>query len=197
MTNNDVGSASFPERVGGSEVLEELADDMLRVLERLNRLEEGQAKFTRIGEDMGSGITAANRSVEALRRDLLTDRKALAIRGVVAQVAPALESLSCMRDGLDPNADPRVRSQLHSIVTVLENLLLGMEVQPFTPQPGDPFDAHRMESAGYAEGPKDTVVHPVHRGYVAGQIVIRPAVVLIGNILSESSVSADSNSEEL
>jgi molecular chaperone GrpE (heat shock protein) len=195
MTDHADPNVSAP-RGTVDQVLEELAEDMLAVLERMSRLEEGQLRSSRSAEELSAAVASANRAVDAIRRDLLSDRKALAIKSVVAQVAPALESLSCMREGIDSDADPRVRSQFHSITAILENLLLGMGLQSFTPQAGDLFDANRMESAGYAEGPQGTVIQPVHHGYMAGQIIIRPATVLIGNISGTSTESSDSTSEE-
>jgi len=194
-------SKDLPVTPGGAAhiVLEELAEDMLRVLERLSRIEGGQAQtlsyFEQMAGNLTAGIASMNRVVEGVRRDFLAERKALAIRDVAGQVAPALESLSCMRDGLDADADSGVRSQLRSITTMLENLMTGMGLQPFTPRIGDPFDPQRMESAGYADGPQGAVIQVIHGGYLAGQVVLRPASVLLGKSSPESPDSTGTNKE--
>jgi molecular chaperone GrpE (heat shock protein) len=157
--------------------LEELADDMLAVMQRLAQIEQRQIT---LDEDVRGCASATTRSHEVLRRDLIGEQNTLALRQFVNTVAPALDSLVAMHQGLDSRDDARMQAQLTGVIAILENVLLGMGFRVFLPAAGEPFDAVRMESVGDREGAPGMVAETVRPGYLAGSLVIRPAAVLIG-----------------
>ncbi len=55
-----------------------------------------------------------------------------------------------------------------------------------------PFDPEKHEAVGPAPGPEGQVVHLVQRGYMLGDRVIRPAMVMVGSGQAQAS---DSESE--
>src|SRR4051794_165924 len=82
--------------------LEELADDMLGVMQRLEQIEQRQVTLDESVRALGSGAT---RSIDALRRDLIGEHRALSLRQFANAVGPALDSLITVRRGIDPRED--------------------------------------------------------------------------------------------
>jgi molecular chaperone GrpE (heat shock protein) len=165
-----------PESGGAAAVdslAQEIAEDMLNVLERLSAIE-------RLVRDQA-------RASEALRRDLVGAHRALAVRSVFDAVASALDSLESVRLGLGPDAPGRAHTQLGLAASVLNILLQTLGFERFDVVPGEQFLPDRMECLGYAEGEPGRVLEVVRAGYCTGELVVRPAGVLIADPAARNS----------
>jgi molecular chaperone GrpE (heat shock protein) len=170
---------------GADTTLEELAQDMLDLLERVSAVQDQQtqldAGLERINQAIQDASSEQRRVLGRLHRDLLGDWKAAAAHSVFRAVAPALDSLSAMREALDPKPDERVRMQADAVVVTLGNLLLSLGYEVFSATVGEEFAPDRMESLGYADGAPGIVLACVRPGYTANGTVVRPAGVLIAD----------------
>jgi len=189
---------SRAEREDGVEpLLEELAEDMLDLLGAVRAIEERQrdlaTRLDRIEQGLGRETAAASQAIDSLRRDLLGERRAQAVRQAFEVVAPALESLRGQLDGLRLGEDARIRGQLRAAVSALSNLLHGLGFEAFEALPGEPFDPERMECLGFAEGPPGVVLEAVRHGFRSGEIVMRPAGVLLA---APAAIDAETNQGE-
>lgn len=168
-----------------NESMEELADDMLALLKRVKTLEEQQTETLSRLELLRTSLVAAAESTaresDALRRELLGERKHLAMMSAFLAVAPGLERLQIMRGELDPAKDRRTLDQLHAVVETLSTMLRGLGFTQFEAQANEPFDSTRMECVGFDRGEPNVVLKCVRAGFLAGQTVVRPAGVLIAN----------------
>jgi molecular chaperone GrpE (heat shock protein) len=161
-----------PPRDATAQILEELADDMLRLRERLDRLDAS----------LRESVAGLARSVSAIHRDLLSERRALAARHAFDAVLPVLDSLRLMRSGLQSaGTGGDIRAQLTGVILALTQLLQGLGFAEFEAQVGEKFDPARMQCAGYAKGEVGVVLAAVQPGYRAHDIVVRPAGVLIAD----------------
>jgi len=174
-----------------AEAIEEIAEDTLHLMERVGAID------TRLGglaEQVGrmvqlleERLTVDARAVDQLRRDLLGERRAQSARQSFDTVAPAIDALRVMHDGLDPLADERTRVQVAGVLGVLRGLLQRLGFVEFAAEPGLAFDPARMERLGEADGPAGRVVATVQPGYLVHDAVARPAGVLVGRSAPESA----------
>ena len=166
-------------------VLEDLADDLLHLVKRVGAIEGRLTDMsTRVDELLQIARDQASvnaRAVDAMRRDLLADRRTQAVRHAFDAVSPILDGLGAMQAALDPLSDDRLRAQLAAIMASLRSLLQGLGFVEFHAAAGEAFDPARMRVAGYAAGPADVVLASLHPGYLADGTVARPAGVLIAD----------------
>jgi molecular chaperone GrpE (heat shock protein) len=159
-------------------------DPLADLTARLDRLEQAQAwlvhRLDQVDALIREGDRGVVRELDGLRRELMGDRKAAAAFAVLGAVAPALEQLRAVLEGLGPEADPAVARQLAWAADVLLMPLRTLGFDEFTPEPGDPFDPTRMQCEGTAEGPPDRVVRTTRPGYRCRDAVSLPARVLVG-----------------
>jgi molecular chaperone GrpE (heat shock protein) len=169
--------------------LEEIAEDMLDVLQRLGNLERSVQELRRTVDESGS---QQRRILDQIRSEVAGDRKSVATRVVFDQVAAALDSLELLGRGLDATRDQSAYAQVTAAVATLANVLLALGYQRFDISRGDPFDSNRMQCFGYAVGEQGVVLEALHPGYSSANIVIRPARVLIADpatALNDTSTS--------
>jgi len=167
-----------------ADALEEIAEDLLDLLRRQRAMEEAQ-------QELAARLATIERTLQALRRDLLEERKALAGRHAFDAVAPLVDSLRLTLAGLGEESDRTVRAPIAAVVGSLSNLLQGLGVVAFDVEAGEPFDALRMECLGYADGPPGVVIEMAQPGYRAGETVVRPAGVLIADPSRPAGSSAE------
>jgi molecular chaperone GrpE (heat shock protein) len=173
--------------------LEEIAEDMVHVLERLRSIEQVQhellGKVERINEQFAGDMKATRQSLNAMRRDLLGQNKTQATRHAFDTTIPVLDSTKALLDGLAGEADAKVAAQLSAVISALSNLLQGLGYERFDAAVGEPFDPNRMECLGFANGEPGIVLEAVRPGYRAGGSVARPAGVWIAepNLKEETS----------
>lgn len=180
MSDSGSGPTLPPEAAAG---IDELAEDMVELLRRLKDLEragaELGARLERIEEQVVAGGQEIGRTVDALRRDLIEERRAMTSRHAFDAVCPVLDSLRATRDSLPDGVDEVVRDQLAAVISTLSTLLQGLGFARFDVEEGAAFDPARMECVGYAEGTPGVVVRAVRPGFAVGEAVVRPAGVLI------------------
>ncbi len=154
-------------------------------MEELKRdVSELKATLERVEDLVQSNARSLARSVSQLRDDLVGERRALAAQSVFAALADRIDQMRQMRDGLDRTRDARMLAQLEAVLESLAVILRALGFAEFAASPGDAFDPHSMQSAGYAAGPEGVVVGSVLSGYRVGQFVLRPATVTIGELIS-------------
>jgi molecular chaperone GrpE len=147
--------------------LEEIAEDMLDILERLNSIERQ--------------VREQGRAIETFRTEAWGQSRALSMRYLFDAVAPAIDTLQVLARGLDPAIGAGGYQQVISAAATLNIVLQTLGFQRFDAAAGDPFDPARMECLGYAEGLPGRVLEMIRQGYAAGEIVVRPAGVLIAD----------------
>jgi molecular chaperone GrpE (heat shock protein) len=176
-------AAAPRERDPREDTLEELAEDMVEVLSRLKALEERQQDHLRLTEQLRQEVNALNlthgREIDALRRDLLGQRQALAALDSFKAIAPWLDSLRHMHRKFHPKRDVKMRQHLQPVINALALAIQGLGFEEFQAQVGENFDPRRMSCTGYAKGEAGVVLGLDHPGYRVGEVVVRPAGVIL------------------
>jgi len=177
-------SRAKPKEKDASEIVEEIADDMLHVLERIGALEEkintNTAKIMELQESYARGFKSYGMELEKLKDALLSERKALRARSVLNAILPALETLQITRKAYKPQEDSAVVNQISALINMLRSTIQSLGFEPFEAQPGDAFDPFSMQCLDYAEGEEGKVVRTEKEGYKAGDTVVKPSGVVLG-----------------
>lgn|GEM_PF-4527898 len=167
-----------------AENVEELAEDMVDVRTRLDRIEQKHSETVALLQSLHASIQgsvqAQVRELDALRRDLLSERNAFASKSAFNAIVPSLDSLRAMADGLSPDQDERMPAQLKGVVSSLSEIVRMLGYSEFSVAVGEPFDPGAMQCVGYQQGRDDVVEHLIRPGYRVGDAVVRPADVVIG-----------------
>jgi molecular chaperone GrpE (heat shock protein) len=185
------GSAPAAE-AGASAAGEETAspDRLADLTARVYQVQQAQAwlaqRLDEIDSAFQEAVRGVAREVGQLRRELLGDRKAAAVSAVLNALVPALEQLRSVRDRLEGGADALVARQLSWAADVLALPLRSLNIEEFSPGPGEPFDPLRMHCDGVSDGPKGAVVRTTRPGYRCQQTVLLPARVLVGRAAAPS-----------
>lgn len=168
------------------ESLEEIAEDMLNLLQRVKSIEERQVHLSAQVEQLQQALPqmarAQSQEISTLRTDILGDRKSQAGLSVCKALIPWLDSLRTMRAKL-PKKDKqgsRLRPQLNVIIDAVTMMVQSLGFQEFHATPGEPFDPKRMECTGYLPGKPGVVLETERPGYLGGDIIVRPAGVRLG-----------------
>ncbi len=171
--------------VAQGDALEEIAEDMEDVIQRLGRLEqqtqETASAVAALRDVIAEHSSYQHRLVESVRSDLSEGRKGLALRSVFDPAAGALDQLEAIRKGFDPQKEQAVYGQVSAATSTLSNLLQSLGFTRFVPELGDPFDPTRMQCLGYAQGKPGVVLQVLRPGYLAGETLVRPSGVLIAD----------------
>jgi molecular chaperone GrpE (heat shock protein) len=174
-----------PGATGKEELIEEIADDMLTLLQKIKDIESAQrdmlARLEQIEHTARESSRFHGRELDSLRRDLLGERKAMSAMTVFNTVVPTLDSLRAMHGKLHHSKDARTRQQLDAVIQAIGVALRGLGFAEFEAAKGEPFDPSRMECLGYAKGEPGVVLDTLRPGYLAQETVIRPAGVLIAD----------------
>ncbi|HKQ91592.1 MAG TPA: nucleotide exchange factor GrpE [Blastocatellia bacterium] len=160
------------------ELLEEITEDMLEMLRRLKNVEE---RLEQVEQLMRESSRSQAREIDALRRDLLGERKAINAMSVFNALIPTLESLRAMHTKLNHAKDVRMRAQADAVIQAMSMALRGLGFVEFQVTKGEPFDPSRMECLGFVKGEQGIVLDAVRKGYMANETIVRPAGVLIAD----------------
>ncbi len=177
------------------ELAEELAEDMLRLMERMKRLD---AKQEQLYEQMSSvqQTLQENRKQSAiemnqLRQELLGERKALAVRSVFNAIAPMLDALRAMRRALEDTPENNtLQAQLNTVTSSLTNIIQSLGYVEFQVEVGASFDPFQMECLSYGAGEPNTVLEIVRPGYRTENMIVRPCGVVIAQVTTLKSSQA-------
>jgi molecular chaperone GrpE (heat shock protein) len=193
--------AAEPSSAGAPEAPATPAPDPLAdVVGRLHQVLQGQAWLAYRLDQLETAIQKAarvqTRELEALRRELLGDRKGAASFAILNAVVPALEQLRAVRDRLDAGADSVVLRQLARAADVLALPLRSPGFEEFRLEPGEPFDPARMHCDGTDDGPAGLVIRTARPGYLCQKTVILPARVLVGRPGGPNTPSPENSPDE-
>lgn len=154
-------SAEIPQ---GGDALAEMEAERDRYLDALQRL---KAEF------------------DNYRKRVDRDREAAKVAGVQSLVGDLLPIIDNLERALGASAEAHIRQILEGVEMVrgqLASVLAGRGVEPITSPEGQPFDPEvhdavtQVPSVEHDDG---TVVHVVEKGYRMGDVVIRPAKVVV------------------
>jgi molecular chaperone GrpE (heat shock protein) len=177
------------------ELAEEIAEDMLRLLERMKRLETMQDQLS---EQIGLVQLALQESrkhtvaeISILRQELLGERKAFAVRGAFNAILPTLDALRAMHHALaEAPENAIVRAQLYAIISSLVNVIQSLGFVEFQVETGVSFDPSQMECLGYQEGEPDTVLEMIRPGYKIENAIIRPCGVFLARAPQNTQIQS-------
>ncbi len=167
-----------------AEVLNEIADDVLAVRRQIRDLETGQqslgAKIDASQETWSQSAHTIAKEIDGLRRELLGERRHLALADLFGEVLPLVDRLKIMRAELNAKRDARMIAQVDGVVESLTSCLRRLGCRELNVAVGAPFDPSRMECVSYVnQGEPGVVLGVVQNGYVCGQVVLRPATVKV------------------
>jgi len=131
--------------------------------------------------------------------DERANERALYNRTLVLNMLPALDDLERGLAALD--AETATQGWVEGMRQVQRKFvgaLAASGVQPIEAE-DQIFDPHLHEAVGQLDGPADTVVRVLQRGYLIGDRVLRPAMVMVGNGVQPSGsaepAATDADSE--
>ena len=163
--------------------LEELAEDMVGLLRRMQSLDESlsatAARSERIESRMEELAVSNGRALDALRRDTVGERRHLAAVGVLDAMIPWMDALAGHARRCDEDGSAETAQQIHTTLELLSAMLRTLGFVALEIRVGDPFDPRCMQSVAYADGKPGTVVDIVGPGYTSDDAVVRPARVLV------------------
>ena len=172
--------------VDNADQLDEIAEDMLDLLTRVRKIENGQLEMQSRLEHVARSQAMA---VDALRNDLLGERKAFVGRSAFSAIMTAIDSFKTMSAGLDPTEDQRTIAQLTAVVSSLTTVVQSLGFFEFTVSEGEPFDPNRMECLGVEVGEPGVVLKVGRLGYATETTVVRPCGVFIADPASGNETS--------
>jgi molecular chaperone GrpE (heat shock protein) len=166
-------------------LMSEIADDLLSLMKMVQALDARTAALAANVERIGALQEQATRSqsmeLEKTKEALLSDRKEYIARSTFSALRPALESLEYLREGAEERGeDPALIRQTQTLIDILRGVSQALGYQTLTAAPGDEFDPHTMECAGYSAGAAGKVVRIDKPGYRAGSVLVRPCSVILG-----------------
>lgn len=184
-----------------AEHLEELADDMLNLLRRMIKVEEGQQTILTLLAQQGTASAQSARTiareVDTLRRDMVGDRKHIATTSVFNELIPLIDRFQTMCAHLDGEADLRMRSQIEGVLDTLSACLRRLGCEEFAAASGSAFDPSRMQCEAYVdEGEPGHVAATVKPGYLFGEFVLRPATVTVTTVPPAANEGTGDESDE-
>jgi molecular chaperone GrpE (heat shock protein) len=178
-----------------TKLVEEVAEDMLEVTRRLKHIETQQSlvleHLTALENKIQEHSMTTAREVAALRGVVSGEQKGALTRGAFNAVVTSLDFVRSMKKGLENEVDVRMIRQFEAIELSLESAIQGLGFLEIEVAPQDLFDPGRMECLGYEPGKSGLVTSFVRPGYAIGNIVIRPAGVLIANPDTENETKEE------
>lgn len=181
-------------------VLDELADDMLEVIKKINQIE---SRVSALGalvqyqqQMLEGGVASIVMEMNRLKENLLSDRKEFAMRSSLNAILPSLESLGYIEEMYRDDGDARPQKQCELIKNVLTGLIRTMGYREFESKVGSDFDPYTMASAGNEEGEPGKVLRVAWPGYLFGQSVVKPCGVILGKKKSSQNSDQPSSTTE-
>lgn len=138
-------------------------------------------------DDQAAGLTADlqrlqaefinyKRRAEAERADVL----AYAKTGVVRQFLAVRDTFDAELAHRPATIDPQWAASIDAIRSQFDGVLKNLGVERFV-SVGQPFDPHRHEAVA-SQGSGDIVVAEMAPGYQLGDLILRPAMVKVGDV---------------
>lgn len=174
-----------------NERLEEIAEDLFELRDRIKAIERGQQRILQQLADVLNTFIASRKSgyrqFEKLRKELLGEKNTRVVSNTLRSIVSNLDSLREMRQGLNRRKDQRLSKQLLAVESSLGTIVQGLGFEEFHVIKGEPFDPGRMECLGYQKGKTSTVLKVIRAGYRTNESVFRPAGVYIADPADESN----------
>lgn len=197
----DVGSSGFfsdTQRAsdsGAAALQEELAEDMLDLMKKVSALDVKLSALVAVVMQLQASLEAATRvqglEIEKLKEALISERKELIGRSTFNAVMPAIESLRFLEDmQAGRKALPQLTKQTQNLLDVLTGITQALGYRPVEVLNGEAFDPYTMECVGYVPGEQGKVVRMERSGYKAGNVMVRPCRVYLGQGAAVPPVSA-------
>ena len=168
-----------------AEHLEELAEDTVSLLRRMQALEESLAGIEKRVDEVLLGMddlrVSHARALDALRRDSIGDRRHMAAVGVLDAMMAWMDALAAQGRRTGDEGSPEAAQHTAVTLDLLAAMLRSMGFVPLEVAVGDPFDPARMQCVGYADGRPGVVLAIAGPGYSSDGATVRPARVLIAN----------------
>jgi molecular chaperone GrpE len=171
----EAGPADEGPREDGSEQLQQ-ALDAARA-----EAEESRDQFLRARAELENVHRRAQRDVEQARR--------YALEKFAAELLAVRDSLEMGVAAADePGADvAKLREGSELTLRMLAQAMEKFDIRPLDPR-GEKFDPERHEAMAAqesAEHDPNTVIHVVQKGYLLGERLLRPAMVIVSRAASE------------
>jgi len=167
-----------------AETVEELADDMLHLIERVGPIEESlRTLVSAVGElqeAQARGLKSLGLEIEKLKEALFSDRKAFLAVSTLNALLPTLESLEIMQKAPQSGVSDPEGDHVSVLSAMLRNIIKGLGFTAFEAGPGEPFDPASMECLDFSPGEEGKVVRTIRAGYRAGETVVKPCGVVLG-----------------
>jgi molecular chaperone GrpE len=148
--------------------LEQLETERAALQEKIKELECEHRELEEFLIKMKKEFTLAS---EALKRDQEKKEKLLA-ESVARDLFPIIDTLDHALEHEDNSGLRMIRSQIMSVLEKYGVSEVGKE--------GETFDPNWHEFLGYSDGEENVVVRVVRKGYRIGDVLLRPALVIIG-----------------
>lgn len=189
MRRGTVNSAQEP---AGSPALEaeaafreEMAEDMLDLIKRVNAIDAKLTELTgaveRIIAFMETESASRDRETAKLKESLISDRKEIVGRSTLNALIPAIDSLRFLEEThKGRKRQSSLLKQTHHLLDVLTGITHTLGYRAQEASPGEAFDPWTMECVGYDRGEPGRVVRVDRPGYRAGKILVRPCRVVLG-----------------
>ena len=166
------------------ETLEEMADDMLHLLQRTAKIESSlnalHTLISKVSDTQERNHREQLIETGKIKTELISERKAAIARATFNAVLPAIESLSLNMKALDSMEDGKIINQMQVVIDMLLGILQSLGFQSFSAGIGDTFDPLSMECFGYTEGEPGKVSAVECCGYRTDGGLAKPCRVLLG-----------------
>ena len=166
------------------EILEEMADDMLHLIEASSKMENRilhmQETLVQITQNQANFHKEQMVEKGKLKKELISERKALIARSTFNAVLPTIESLEINCNALDTNTDKDMIQQMKVASGMLVNIIQSLGYYAFESSSGEPFGPAIMECIGYENGDAGKVVRIERKGYRTEGALIKPCGVILG-----------------
>ena len=174
----------IPDKDAHHDILEEMAEDMLHLIEASAKMESRVGQILAAVSQVSQNQQNFHREqmVEAgkLKKELVSERKALIARSTFNAILPAIESLTLNCKALDYDEDIRLISQMTVVTDMLKNVIQSLGYFSFGVVPGTLFDPASMECIGYDDGDASKVIRVERMGYKTENALIKPCGVILG-----------------
>jgi molecular chaperone GrpE (heat shock protein) len=190
-----------------TEIVEEVADDMLDIIKKIGQIEN---KITLLGSTvqyLQQLVENSSKSIvieiDRIKEILISDRKEFTSRSTLNALIPTLESLRFIEEISVEEKDNRLRKQSELIRSVLTGLIQMLGYREHEAKTGTDFDPFTMRCMGYDDGEPGKVIRTVYPGYISGNLMVKPCGVILGKktntqntVQQSSTIESKENSHE-
>lgn len=182
--NEDTGENKEIKKI--HDLLDETAEDMLNIMERLNKID---SKIDSLNDQVSTIPQILEKSQrqylieqEKLKSEIIGEKKAFVNRSTFNALLPVFDSLTHYKNSMTGEESSVLYNHARGIIDLLNNTMLMLGYVSYSVNQGADFDPETMECLGFTEGGHHKVMVIDRKGFKAGTKVIRPCGVIIGKI---------------